>query len=1768
MSLDLLPDERTPHRALIEAALPGWLVHAPAALRQRFFDSSGVSFRSTAAARPLMARLQAPAAFCAPLLQAELDRQYPALKLHAIEHELVRMTRDVDALYSRLRPQHQTLLEAAMQNFAPGDAQSGGFERGSVILPVGVFTFEITDKGTLRYTYPQSKVVDLTPDAFAGLCRSLDLGKLYQAHIEAVCGVGRYKAPSQDLAPQKQRTLLKFHLRDRLEVEAVTAFMKGDLSETAYQMLLQFTQPQSANQVPMWDGQKAYVEKIRLLRTRYHEPVELLGALCISRRYVDKVPGPCVVYLPGDPDQPLKQYPNRTAFEHALREKLRDRGYQRYFERFLDHQRASGFFERLNNSLTPPPVLLPGQFPRPGTPDPEADIGLVLPGQKISLTRVLFKMYVDLVQRNALAQMVPTAQHDEQARRARVAWWQSAGLNLLNLAAFAVPGVGALMAVVGAEQLVRDLCVGVDDWQHGQTEEAMAHFASVAESLAMVAAGVLGGVAIARSPFMESLVPVADSSGAASLIHPDLAPYASDLALPAALQPNAQGQYEINGGHYITLDDQLYQQAWDPRSQQWLLEHPRLAGRYRPVLRHNGGGGWQHVLEDPLQWEGATLMRRFGPLTDGFTDKELFRMRRACGVADRELRALHVNRAPMPALLEDTLTRLRGERQVDVLVEQLAGQRPLGEGSDYVMPLLARLQPWPRSLGLSIALEDGRVLDYRLPGEGGGRVVLRREDWLAGEVAPQVLRQLTPGQRAELLPQVLGTTIHAQAAALADALALQAERARVEIVAGIVARQQPRLLPAAEPLRRDFPGLPVRVANEIAVQATEVEFQQLSSAGKVPTRLGEQARLELRELRLNRAMEGLVDGRRPSPDRDVLVFGFLDTLAGWPADIRFELVSETLSPLAAAEPEAASQVIRVVRREGVYQAFDTQAQPLSPAQDLFEVIAQALPPAVRQAMDISSAKRLRLQLLRQAATRRERAALLLGQRRVRPWFQAPTRQGQHIGYVLSGRGQAGWWQRMRVRRLFPWVGENNQEELFAWIRSRHVDFEVALTGLEQELRVLERSLDEWMLANTSPDQGAVRIHFRQELLGVWRWENRHLRLSGWRGVGELPVLTAQFPYARSLGMARLALEEDPSAFLRQFPNVTDVALSDNRLTQIPAALGSLQRLRVVRLDGNVLEMPDDVFEGLFPEGRESAIARLELDFAFRTTVEEGVPQPRALSATALAPLRRARELRWLDLSSNAITLDDAAFEVLGELDTLVDLRLRRTWVDLNATRQAALARLVNLRWLDLSDNFLIVPPDVGSFHQLRTLGLWNSGLLDMPPGLDTLLERNPMELRDINLGDNQMVDVGPLPVDVLAGLGDNIMVNFNGNPWSTESLATLRAARIGIVGPELAPAPRPALSRGWLEGAAADLVARSEADRLLPEAQNFYRVLDQVPNTHGYTLDPNGVRRRMWALVDAVVPAADALPGDGLGLEDLRTQLLAQADLVIDTCGDGISTLVDELETTLQAWQAASSAIEGGEAMIDPLAHLGWRLFRQRLVDDLARLIEAARERRRTWLWGIGPEAPLEPLDDISDEDLLDYTPDEVEMRLYLRHALVTELRLLPQPPRLYAAHATEAMIARVATAVRMQDTPAAFGDWLVQQPFWNRYWRQVRPAPFTAVQQRWDNVLTAFLDATSEAANLQDPAFDAATIVDSFDLSGADLEEAVAVLGEFTSPLLQAPIPWRNAEGVPQHLRITLSDGVELQIYDWFREQQRLQDEAELLRVTQEWLEGNRVDG
>ncbi|MGC1333096.1 dermonecrotic toxin domain-containing protein [Pseudomonas sp.] len=1711
-----------PHQALIESALPPWLLQAPAPLREQYFARSQAGLLSSDRARVLIKHLQTPEGFCAPLLQAELDRRYPALNLKVRGHELVRMVREREGLSVRLRPLRQTLLQAALQNFDADQARRDGLETGSVIIPVGVFTFDVNDDLTLRYKYPADSVVRLAPDTFASLCRNLDLGRRYHEHVAQVLGAGPFSTPDRAPSPSARRRTFRQQLADQLAIAATTAALRGEVSTAACQALLDML----ATGRGQWAGEPLEVHQVRLLASTFYSGQRLRGIQLFAPH---GNPGPCMLYMPGEPHAPLREFATGQACADYLREQLRDRGYQQYFQRFLSLSRAPAFFARLNDTLSPQPVTWPGQFPAPPQPDPNADIGLRSDLYNKPVARLLANHHMQLLLGNAQLLAVPSAIHDRQAHERTVAWWEGLGWSVLNAAAFSVPGVGELMAVVGAVELVKSVCLGVDEWQHGHTAEAMGHFAEVAENVVMIAAATGASIAIARSPFVDTMVPVVDNTGHQRLLHPDLSAYASEHALPEGALPNEQGQYWIEGKPHVVIGERLYEQRLDPDSGAWHLHHANLAADYRPLLQHNGEGAWQHVHEAPLEWEGTQLMRRFGALTNGLSDLQLIQAQEVCGVSAAQLRQLHITRQPLPAGLHEALLRWRSQRAVDTLVTAMRSQEGLGEGGSFVPALLARLPRWPQGVGVREVLESGSYRDF-LPGDHDAHVEVTRGEWRLGQVAGRVVQQLNGEQRAQLFGDSVENTPQAHAQVLADRLAEQFEQAREEIRRAIEQRLQPPVTVEAAPVSRDFAGLSPRLANDIAGAATDLERTQLRDHGRVPVRVAEEARMVVRRERLARAMEGLMDRRQVSLDRDRLAVRLLSHLSGWSGNVRVELHAESIGGrrLAVAGHEQAAEIKVVVRRNGTYQAYDTQDNELSGATDLFEALAHALPDQVRAGLRVRNGAGLGERLAHQALRNPQAAAQALGQRRVQPWFRSPVRTPEGAGYSLSGRGQARWSVRARLRALYPALDDTALLERRRTMRRPGDSEELALLRLETEHQVLHAGLSDWANAG-SPAQRLARAPARQEILRAWRRETPSVHLSG-RAVGELPVITADFSHLLVLHLEQMGLVQDPSLFIGRFSGLRTLSLANNGLVAIPEAVRGLQQLETLTLSGNHLALNDSSFAPL----RGLPLRHLRLRNAFQLAVEEDDILDTPLTAAMLEPLTTLNHLRGLDLSANGLSLDDAAFEQLGRLTGLWRLNLNNTLIELNPRRVASLNRLRDLRTLDLGENRLGVPPDVSWMINLQVLGLANGGLREWPQGLRQLLLEPWSSVEHVNLSHNQLQDLPFGSTDELLSLSQDVALSLQGNPFNEQARAWLRTARVPV-GLDQAPVAPGTQVEAWRQGAPADLLARVDADRLQPEAQGFYRVIDRVADTADYLVDPVRARQRLWAIVQQVVPG-EGVAGDGLGIVDLRAQLFEQAQEIEDTCGDGISTLLDRFDVTVAAWQAASSAQRGARDMFMPLRSLGRQLLSAQLVDEYGVAISRAREVRRDALLGNRTPSPLHPLDDIEDVDLLPTAPDEVEIRLVLRTRLQRELDLRSQPAMRYGEEVSSATVQRVAAAVRSDLTAARLQAWLVEQPFWRLYWRKVVPDAFAAQEALWRDVLDVFEDAIAGTR--------------PFTLAPAErLDAALAQLGQFHSQALAAPIAWRDGP-------VVLTDGVIKALYDWIARQR---DAAQLGIVRQQ---------
>lgn len=616
---------------LITQRVPAWLTHAGADDRAAYHQALKRNQAAAAKVAALIRRFKAPGVFAESVLSAAIQARFNLdIDVSSAQWVQFQRTYQLDRRVTSVR--RRTLLEAAMNNFAADEP----FDGDTLLLPADALQLVVAEN--FGWRYDPARVLAIAPARFAELCRSLDLGQAYQAHFNTV-----FKP--QDGSKAWVRASLESNIREELTVQAHRAMLRGDIAADERQVLLDLVaEPEVATK---WNGQPVVISSLQALVTWFTDGYPLSGLRVIQTRAA--ADAPCIVYMPGEPDTPLKTYASFAVLADDLRERLRRLGYADYFGRFIAQADRQTFLQRLNDTLRPTPFA-PWASPV-RQDDPHADIGLRLKPGTGRLVAGLCDTWLDKLAADARAFVVPSADVDKAVREARLLEYAELGLTLLNASAFFVPGVGVLMAAVGTAQLLGDLFVGIDDWTHGQTEQAVSHFFNVAENAALVAVTAGAGVAIARSPFVEGMLPVIDRAGTTRLWNVTLDDFASQEPLPDHLVPNAAGQYQWAGAQYIKMDGVLYRQSHDAELGQWHLEHPDRKWGMRIPLRHNGEGAWRAAHEDPRQWTSDQAMRRLGPPLDDMNAATLQRIRQAAGYRGRQIRALHLNDAPMPAAL-------------------------------------------------------------------------------------------------------------------------------------------------------------------------------------------------------------------------------------------------------------------------------------------------------------------------------------------------------------------------------------------------------------------------------------------------------------------------------------------------------------------------------------------------------------------------------------------------------------------------------------------------------------------------------------------------------------------------------------------------------------------------------------------------------------------------------------------------------------------------------------------------------------------------------------------------------------------------------------------------------------------------------------------------------------------------------------------------------------------------------------------------------------
>lgn len=645
----------------VRLTLPDWHRTASTTAHRKLKKANQLNWTSQNTVDQALRDLLDISAFAKPLLQQKLRDRFGVED--DVEETWLRLYAPVKTAWwvhdfsAGTTSRTISLLDAALHNFSQDEAFTQDSE----------FITRPDARGHFNVKQLKHK---LSIEQFKSVCRELDIGARYQQHLQDTL------KPSDKAASNVLRQKVVLSQKSALNVAAQMALMKHDIDQDAYDVVQGMLEDRSRLK---WNGKPVDYYNLAMMDTR------LSGIILIAADTASASgPVPVIAYVPHDPQHPLKQYPSSLEFMAELTRQLRDgasvKSYQQFFSQFVPHEQRGHFFAGLNTRLSTvkwQPVAAGSSLPSwRETPVDKPDLHFSVSSIKTDRATTFnndlwgyrYRQTLNKIFNDAREIAISTEYAD---RMARWAWWDNLEKMLSDILTIAllvatpfVPVLGPLMLAYTAYQLTDGVVEGLVDLAEGRLAEAGEQTLGVLESVVQLgvfaAAGTVGNVAQAKlSPFFEGLKPVQLANSETRLWNPDLSPYQrTDVELPADARPDDQGIHQHQGRRIVRLNDQHFEVLEDPVTGQQRIRHPQRFDAYAPTLRHNGRGAWVCETENPREWEGSTLMRRLGHSTDGFNDEQLEQIRQISGTDEAELRRVHVESAPPPPLLTDTLQRL------------------------------------------------------------------------------------------------------------------------------------------------------------------------------------------------------------------------------------------------------------------------------------------------------------------------------------------------------------------------------------------------------------------------------------------------------------------------------------------------------------------------------------------------------------------------------------------------------------------------------------------------------------------------------------------------------------------------------------------------------------------------------------------------------------------------------------------------------------------------------------------------------------------------------------------------------------------------------------------------------------------------------------------------------------------------------------------------------------------------------------------------------
>lgn len=576
-----------------------------------------------------------------------------------VDARLIDTTNAIDARQAIERAT-RSLLHSSMNNFDATAAAENGMDAADAPLHKSV----ILDHRRFMGTVPITNALGIPAEAFADLCRTLDIGGTYHDLLHAI-----YYPPAEPGQSADERAMKVYETLGRAEASAFRqslhfAYLKGDISEALYTAALaaplgsKLTEPAASNiafnLIKLWE-------------------VELTGIALITCRSAGE--HSVALYTPDNSETPIKEFASMDALKNALRDSLL--ADTSYLDAYIADRDKGSVSTRLRDRLTPVTWSTRGLYER--EPDPHATLNPVVQPLRYSFLSVMAFQKADRHEQDAVFHAVPTHVVDLRTAKAHRELITGRALTALNLAGFFVPGLGEAMLAMCAIQLAHEVYEGIESWKNDEKDQAYSYLVDVVENVAIMAAlaaaaaAVKEGLeAVAKPPleaplpveapsFIEELEDVDLPNGEIRLWKPDLAPYRSTQVLPADLEPDEAGLRHHQGKRWLVLRGNLYIVRQASSAGEYRLEHPSNPFAHEPTLHHNGAGAWLLPFEQPLQWPLNTLLLRMGTQ---LTDEETLQALRASDTHEDVLRRALTESQPLPAMLRDSMARFKLDRKI------------------------------------------------------------------------------------------------------------------------------------------------------------------------------------------------------------------------------------------------------------------------------------------------------------------------------------------------------------------------------------------------------------------------------------------------------------------------------------------------------------------------------------------------------------------------------------------------------------------------------------------------------------------------------------------------------------------------------------------------------------------------------------------------------------------------------------------------------------------------------------------------------------------------------------------------------------------------------------------------------------------------------------------------------------------------------------------------------------------------------------------------